>query len=600
MKKTGKIIALASFIGILLFPILSWGQDVKLEAFVNRNPIKVGERIQYSVKLSNADSDTPVKMPNITDFRILYGPSRSSNVSIINGKMTRSLSISYILIAQKEGEFTIAPASAEVKGKSYETRALKIKVVEADVQANTNSGNQQQQQAQQSNAPSYQGEAPKANQNIILRVVPSRTSAFIGEPIRLDYILYSRYSALELASFDVPPINGFWIEEVDNDKVGWSKEGESINGVYYNKALLKSQIIFPQNKGVVNSTVASAECVVNRSFFNAGSRFKAESNAIKLTIKDFPSAIPKNFSGLTGKLKLSVDIDKKQVATNEPITLKIKYTGSGNLNFIKDPVINFPSDFEVYDPKESNNYKIASTGFKGVKTFEYLIIPRYAGEYNLGNINLSYFDASSGTFRQLNSDELVITVTQGSGSEATVSNGQQSVKALNKDINFIVTTPPNKPSALHLFNPSKISFYLLFLGLVIIGFSAYVLIRKNAANKADVVAYKYKKASKEALKKLAKAKKHMLDGNNEAFFLEMSQSIYNYLGDKLNMNPADLSRTAIAENLASKPEAKKVSEQLFLAIDSCEMARFSPTNNSEPKLVYDNVCKLISNLERVL
>jgi len=599
LKKTGKIVALTSFIGLLLSPILSWSQEVKLEAYVNRNPIKVGERIQYSVKLSNADSDTPVNMPNITDFRILYGPSRSSNVSIINGKMSRSLSISYILIAQKEGDFTINPASAIVDGTKYETRALKVKVIEADSQAN-NTPNNQQQQTQQANTPTYQGEAPKANENIILRVVPSRTSAYIGEPIRLDYILYSRYSSLELASFEVPPINGFWIEDIDSDKVGWSSEGESINGVYYNKAVLKSQIIFPQNKGQVTSTVASAECIVNRSFFNAGSRFKAESNTLKLNIKDFTSAIPSNFSGLTGKLSLGVDIDKNEVATNEPITLKIKYTGSGNLNFVKDPVINFPSDFEVYDPKESNSYKISSAGFKGSKTFEYLIIPRYAGEYNLGNINLSYFDPSSNSFKQLKSDDLIITVTQGNGSAATVSNGQQNVKALNSDINFIITTPPNKPSALHFFNPAKLTFYICLFILFAVGFVAQALIRKNVASKANVVAYKYKKASKEALKKLAKAKKHMQAGNNEAFFLEMSQSIYNYLADKLNMSPADLNRSAISDRFASKPEAKKVSEQLFLAIDACEMARFSPSGTAEPKVVYENVSQLISNLESVL
>lgn len=597
MKKIGNKIKRIGIIRLFLLPLLSIGQEVSFEAFVNRNPVAVGERIQYTVKLSNAEGQ--ITLPSFNDFRILYGPSRSQNMSYINGKMTRSTAVSYVLIPEKEGEFTIDPASVVVGSDKYETKALKV-TVQANSNANSATANNSRQAKQQS-APSYQGDAPKANENIILRVIPSRNSAYIGEPIRLDYILYSRYSNIELASFDVPPINGFWIEELETGETGWSREGETINGQFYKKALLKSQIIFPQNKGKITSVATTAECLVNRSFFSAGSRFKVESNTLNFNIKEFPGTIPGDFSGLTGKLALSVDIDKKEVAANEPITLKIQYKGSGNLNFINDPEISFPSDFEVYDPKESNNYKITTSGFKGNKTFEYLIIPRYSGTYYLGNITLSYFDPNAKKFVKLSSDNIKISVAQGAGeTEAGVSNGKQSVKTLNSDINYIITTPIASQSIAYLFNPASFTFYIFLALILIYGVITFLYRNKQVKERANVVGYKYKKASKEARKKLSKAKKFMNEGNKEAFYAEMSQSIYNYLADKLNIAAADLNRLTISESLNSKPQAKELSEKLFTAIDTCEMARFAPTESKDPKEVYENVSQLISDLERVL
>ena len=85
--------------------------------------------------------------PSISGFDVLMGPSRSqqSSTQIINGKVSSSSAITYtyILMAGKEGTYTIPAASIEVDGKKIFSNALTIKVLPPDQSA----GNQQSGQA---------------------------------------------------------------------------------------------------------------------------------------------------------------------------------------------------------------------------------------------------------------------------------------------------------------------------------------------------------------------------------------------------------------------------------------------------------------------
>ena len=101
---------------------------------------------------------------------------------------------------------------------------------------------------------------------------------------------------------------------------------------------------------------------------------------------------PADYSGIVGQLNIKSDISGTSVKANESITLKVTVSGSGNLKLLEAPKIAFPSDFEVYDPTINNNFKTTSEGTSGVKSFEYVIIPRHAGNYEIPETKFSYFD----------------------------------------------------------------------------------------------------------------------------------------------------------------------------------------------------------------
>lgn len=84
--------------------------------------------------------------PSISGFDVLMGPSRSqqSSTQIINGKVSSSSSITYtyILMAGKEGTYTIPAASIEVDGKKIFSNALTVKVLPPDQSANSRQSGQ--------------------------------------------------------------------------------------------------------------------------------------------------------------------------------------------------------------------------------------------------------------------------------------------------------------------------------------------------------------------------------------------------------------------------------------------------------------------------
>ena len=55
----------------------------------------------------------------------------------------------------------------------------------------------------------------------------------------------------------------------------------------------------------------------------------------------------------------------------------------------------------MYDPKESRDLNITENGMAGSVSFEYLIIPRYSGDYKIPAIRFSYFDSQSNTYKTI-------------------------------------------------------------------------------------------------------------------------------------------------------------------------------------------------------
>ncbi|WP_299076274.1 50S ribosomal protein L23 [uncultured Paraglaciecola sp.] len=126
-----------------------------------------------------------------------------------------------------------------------------------------------------------------------------------------------------------------------------------------------------------------------------------KSNSVKIKVQPLPAPKPSSFEGLVGNFKVKSSINKTEVNQNEAITYSIKVSGSGNLKLLPDFKPDFPPDFEVYDPKVKENIAVNAAGASGSKTYEYLIIPRYPGEYELPEIGISYFNPKKKKYQEL-------------------------------------------------------------------------------------------------------------------------------------------------------------------------------------------------------
>ena len=587
---------------IFLIAIVNYtnAQNITFSAQANKT-VSVGQ--QFRLSFSVNAKGTSFRAPSLSDFDVLMGPSQnsSSSMQIINGNVSQSYSYSftYILVANKEGKFTIKPASIKVDGKTYTSNSLTINVIKGKANNTQNNNN--------SNSNSNQANSNQINaDNIFVRVYLNKNSAYIGEQIIATVKLYTRVGISGFDEINFPAYDGFFSQEIPtSNNINFKRE--NVDGNVYNVGVLQKMILYPQRSGKLKIKPFTISVVVQKrvravSFFDSGYRnvkTKLKSNALSVNIKPLPNK-PAGFKNAVGDFKLTAKLDKNKTKADDPIVLTVKISGNGNLKLIDEPKFDFPPDFDVYDPKIKTNIKNDNSGAHGSISYEYLIIPRNGGDFKIPSYNFTYFNVSKNKYITLSTNDFNIHVEKSSnGDSKTVVNNisKENVKYLNKDIRYIKTSDFKlKKLQKHFFG--SLLFYLIYIISFIVAVAIYLLKRKSIKQKANIIALKNRKANKIAKKRLKTANKYLNEQNDESFYQEITNAIWGYLSDKLNIQMANLNKDNVGEVLKENNiDDDKVNDLLSL-LDKCEFARFSSHNSTNDlNEVYNQASGLISFME---
>jgi len=297
------------------------------------------------------------------------------------------------------------------------------------------------------------------------------------------------------------------------------------------------------------------------------------------------------------------------VNANDAITYKVTFRGTGNLKLLKAPTINFPLDFEVYDPKESRDLNITENGTTGSVSFEYLIIPRYSGDYKIPAIRFSYFDSQSNTYKTIAGAEYNIHVRKGADKgQVETSTGNQvksfkkeDVRKVGEDIRYLKTEGLNLKAAGVRFFGTTLYWLALLIPFVLFVVGAVLNRRRIKAN-ADIVRVKNKAANKMARKRLKVAASAMKNHNAEQFYDEVLKALWGYMSYKLNIDRAELNRDNISEILQSKGVEEDRIKEFIAVLDTCEYARYAPGSNSDQEMgkVYTDSIDVITKLDKAI
>ena len=116
---------------------------------------------------------------------------------------------------------------------------------------------------------------------------------------------------------------------------------------------------------------------------------------------------------------------------------------------------------------------------------------------------------------------------------------------------------------------------------------------------ADIVGTRRRKAIKLAKKRLSIAEKHLKTNDKKAFYDEVSRAIWGYLGNKLNIDMAELSKDNVEEKLQARSVKPETITKVKSLINTCEMALYAPVSDehTEMKKNYDTAMNLIADLE---
>lgn len=599
---------LLAFIAVMSFAQTS----IKVQT---HNVVAADEQFNVTFIIEGEEKSSDFAWEPGEDFQLLWGPQqgRSTSVQMINGKTTKSVqtTYSYVLRPVKTGKFTLARASAKVKGQDIYSQPTTIEVVASGSSSSSSSSGSQSssQGSSQSGRQSQSGVVQDDDIFLVLNL--SRSDVVVGEPITATIKLYQRVNIAGFESASFPTFNGFWSQELEAPtNIEFSRE--TYDGQIYNSALLRKFVLIPQQQGAVKIDPAELICLVNVRVSSAGTsifdgffddyrtvRKKVASKPVTVNVRPLPAGAPASFGGGVGEFAISAKLSKDTLKTHEAASLLVTVSGRGNVSLLETPKVNFPPDMEVYDTKISD--RIDKGGLAGSKVYEFPFIPRSHGDFVIEPVKYSYYDVSKKMYVTLETPAIPVTVERGNESDAggVVISGSQpkDVRNLASDIRFINTKAPGL-SAKGKFLVGSGAFWIILVLIAAAAAACWFSLRKLAARRADVVGTKNRKATKMALKRLQLANTFLKQNLYTAFYEELHKALLGFISDKLNIPVAELSRDRIAESL-KEGNVEESSVDTFISIlDACEFARYAPDAGHEAmEAHYKSALDVISSID---
>ena len=566
----------------LLLPFIGMSLHAASVSFRVEAPSQVIEGNKFSITyvLENSpEYPQNIEIKEIPNCRFLFGPAimQSSSDITTNGKRRHSSSVRYTYTyrAEKQGTVKISAANAIVGGKTLSTRPVSLEILPPDRSATNASGNRTQS-VQVYDIDTQTADKPIGHNDVFVRIVLSKPSAYVQEGVLCSIKLYSKYQISKFLTNVQPSYNGFMAQEVPVQLQG---KFENVNGENYYSYVVKQSVLFPQQSGQLKISSGSYELTVvqfetiNTAFGRMRSpvekTIKLQSNSASLDVRELPTPRPADFTGAVGNFKVSCVLPENQVRTNEASSVKIVVSGSGTLKGLTMPKFNFPSQFDMYDPQTVVSANPSGSTLTGKVEAEYTFVPQSVGTFKIEGTSFSYFNPASEKYEHVNVEGFNLNVAKGTASNAVRYNHEPM-----KDILPIYTGEMHlsKDVAYILGGWHNVLFYVVLS--VVFLFVAF-LYRRTLKLRANEMLMKKKGANKVANKRLKRAKRFMQKGLSDQFYEEMLTALWGYFSDKLSIPVSELNRDNISKELANYGMNEADIDRIISILDECEFARYA-------------------------
>lgn len=583
---------------------INFAQDIEFKA-IGPKYVRVGEQFQLQFSINKSVDD--FNPPSFNNFDFLGGPMQgsSSQTTVINGKIVRnqSYTFTYYLRAKEPGEFTLKPATAKYKGSEIESNAINIEVVGSSQGNNsqTSTGNTQQ-------TPSASG---SNGDEMFVRVVPEKRTAYVGEGITAWIKIYTKVSLSDIdRNFKRPVFSGFYKQNIEIPPLTNLEREKVGNDIYY-AGVLEKVLLFPQKSGKIViepfELTAYKQKQVRQSRSALDDFFGPSYTSVPVKLKSKPVTInaiplpenkPVGFTGAVGQYTIRGSLNSNKVKTNDAVSFKVVLTGSGNIKLIESIDYNLPSTMQVYDPVVKTN--IDKSGKSGSKVFEITAIPRHAGTIDIKPFKLVYFDPKAKTYKTIQTQPFKLEVERGTGdtSSVVISNlSKEDVELLGSDIRYIKVNTKLKPVSSYLID--SFAYRLIYIISILLFVVIFIYKREQIKRNANVSELKNKRASKIAKKRFKKSKELLKNNKLDLFYEEISKALWGYISDKLNISQSSLSTDNAKKALLEKKVDEELIDELFNTIANCEYARYAPgAANKDPQEVYIDAVNLLMKTEQ--
>ena len=594
----------------LLACLVAAAQEVTLTVDAPESAV-AGERFRIIYTINSTDGQ--FTRPKFDPSFSVQGPQQSTNRNVqwINGdmKVVSSTTLIYYVTAGTPGTYTIPAAQFETKRVTVSSQEKQIVIYDGD--------SSQQATGRQQGQTSAAGDAPASGSEVSMRILLSDRDVYAGQPITGTLKLYTRINLSGIQELKLPDFKGFLKEDIETPPLR-SLDNEVIDGVQYGTGVIQRFVLYPQIAGEIRIEPAEMTALVQErttaardpffndpffdSFFSSVSTVPRKINTQPLTVRvrPLPEPRPADFHGAVGSFTMESSISATDAKLNDAVTLTVTLKGSGNLNLAGEPVISFPQGIEKYDPKVT----VKSSGIStGSKVFEYLLIPRNTGTFDIPPVSYSVFDPGQEKYVTLRTGGFTLNVTGTPGQEegaAPVYIPGEDVKYIGQDIRFI-RNGNGRLTTLSSPLVASLHYWLWFALALFIALLVLVIRKQQIRRNADKAGMRNRRAAKNARKRLSRATALLKSGKKEEVNAEVARALWGYLGDKLRIDQSDLTREKCYTALRERKADEEMITELDRILTATEYSQYAPVSEVEsPAALCERAALLIGKLDNVL
>jgi hypothetical protein len=319
-------------------------------------------------------------VPGVTFTRV----GESSNMSIVNGAVTRSILLSYLIRARQSGPVAIPGFTVRTDKGVQRVAPFTVGAPAAPVDSFATA-----------------------------RLIPERASVWAGEVFGLNYELSAsrRTNPQIQPQFEwnaAPLVAEDWSKpEVTDAVVGNDRR---VNVVFRTRAIARTP-------NTLKLEAANHFLTIQTGTIGFGIISQPRMEQVSVTsdqpvveVRALP-APPAGFGGAVGQFKLVSKVVPEKAAIGEPVTWTLELSGAGNWpDLAALPAREVSNDFQVVQPKAKRTPAEGKL-FDATLSEDVVLVPGKAGSYTLGPVTFTYFDPKAGAYKTLTAPKTTVTIT---------------------------------------------------------------------------------------------------------------------------------------------------------------------------------------------
>lgn len=536
--------------------------EISVTVSVRQTTVTLNESFPLTVSVEGTRSAPAPDLGSVEEHFTVRSAGSSTNISMVNGRITQSKSFTYMLLPRELGTFTVGPARVEVDGSVYLSNTFDVTVVEGGTPA------------PQNRSEVREGTQTSSGRDVFATTAVDKASAYVDEQITLSFKYYRRSEPFRQPQYEAPDLTGFWVEDLDARE----EYIEIVEGRQYRVTELKTAL-FGTASG--QATVGPATLVYYEEgpmftfFSRAGERQTLTTDPIDIEIKAPPDeGRPAAFTGAVGRFQLSSSIDVTSVAVGDPVTLTVSVRGTGNIRTVPTPDLSGLTEFRVYESGSSTEVTRKNGVVGGVKRYEFVLVPLTEGEKTLPAVELVFFDPSTGRYEATGSAARTVRVVPGTGEAGDGTVARAAIERVGGDIRYIrESTGPLRPAGL----PLHARPWFLLLQLVPPLALVLVVVRRRRADRlgSDVRLARYHEASARSRDALKAATESFAAGSAEQGCSAVARAVTGFIGDRIGAEARGMTIDELAATLRSAGADEDLVSDMRRLLGVCDAARFA-------------------------